>query len=80
MNKKEFEEKYVVDFDGWKRMKTAVAPDELWQWIEQQIKEARVDENEYWIDIIKKHGTWSQTSMGFTINDFADRIKGLNET
>ena len=42
-----------------------------------EVIQARIDENERLIKIIKEHGTWSQTSMGFTINDFESRIKEL---
>ncbi len=46
MNKKEFEEKYVINFSSWKRMKTAVAPDELWADIEAYGKQQRIGELE----------------------------------
>ena len=47
------------------------------KWLHNVLKEARIDENERLIKIIKECGTWSQTSMGFTVNDFESRIKEL---
>ena len=85
MNKKEFEEKFTVEYSAhYKEHKrkyiiTSTLSDELWQWKEKEIKDARIDENERLIKIIKERGTWSQTSMGFTINDFECRIKELGE-
>jgi len=71
MNKKEF----------YKRFLYLPIPrqylDKIWQWIEQYGKKQRIDENERLIKIIKECGTWSQTSMGFTVNDFESRIKEL---
>ena len=81
--KKEFEEKFTVEYSVQYRehkrryIITSTLSDELWQWIKQRTKQARIDENERLIKIIKECGTWSQTSMGFTINDFECRIKEL---
>ena len=58
-------------------LKPDVSYTDIWQWIKQQIKQAQIDENERLIKIIKECGTWSQTSMGFTVNDFETRIEEL---
>ena len=42
--------------------------DKIWQEVEQQLKQARVDENQFWIDITKDD---------ITNIDFKNRIKEL---
>ena len=50
MNKKEFEEKFTVEYSVQYRehkrryITTSTLSDELWQWKEKEIKDARIDE------------------------------------
>ena len=61
MNKKEFEDKIIkliedniYDAEPSRHKKSRLviggtAVERVWQWIEQQIKQAQIDENEWWI-------------------------------
>ena len=79
MNKQEFYKKYTVKIRYHDELTTIelkdIDPDELWQWIEQQIKQARVEENEKHLDYLRERRKTSNYIMleGF----FEDRIKEL---
>lgn len=76
MSREEFKEKFAnQEIPNW--LREPIDVETIWQWIKEEIKTAKINENKKWIKIIKKHGTWSQTSMGFTVNDFNCRVKEL---
>ena len=73
MTKKEFEEQFcdiVCPFD----LAIKGDVDELWQWIEQQIKQARIDECHYWE---KEFRTSNYPNRRKIQIHFRDRIKQL---
>ena len=45
MNKKEFEEKYLDDSMGCRTLRGSF--DNCWQWIEEQLRQARIAENDW---------------------------------
>ncbi len=70
MNRKEFIEKHCVQTDTEILLETGI--DSLWQWIEQQINQAKIDENKHWENIC-----FEQEKLSIKKNDFIERIKYL---
>ena len=72
MNKKEFDERF-----GWLKTNSIIKYSDIWQWIEQQLKDARIDE----LEKLKQ----ADRTIGLLINYEAtylyieNRIKELNE-
>ena len=83
MNKKEFEEKFTVEYSAhYKEHKrkyiiTSTLSDELWQWIEQQIKDARIDENQKHIDYLIERNR--EGNFIILQGYFENRIKELSK-
>ena len=78
---KEFEKKFVIypsednpeQFDKNERMIFETNPDIVWQWIEQQIKQARIDE----LSLLLESGSIKPSD---SINELIDnRIKELKK-
>jgi len=82
MSRKEFYEKHTKTENGMYPGQQDVAcsvttpPIQLWQWIEQQIKQARVDENERWIKFLNTLPT-NEVLRSVLKSDFRKRIKEL---
>jgi len=82
MSQKEFYEKHTKTENGMYPGQQDVAcsvttpPIQLWQWIEQQIKQARVDENERWIKFLNTLPT-NEVLRSVLKSDFRKRIKEL---
>ncbi len=81
MNKKEFEEKFVITLKAFGLVDgehdyVYSQSNELWQWIEQYAKEARVNENEYWRT---KLNSFQRSSKGIERQEFFNRIKELKD-
>jgi len=80
MNKKEFYEKFVYEvcngdeYDGDYLIDDA---DEVWQWIEEQIKQAKTDENNWWIKRYAKKGGIQDDAEAIYFHK--RRIKELNK-
>ena len=80
MSRKEFYEKHTKTENGMYPGQQDVAcsvttpPIQLWQWIEQQIKQAKVDENERWKRLAY---ILPKNADGFYEGDFDNRIKEL---
>ena len=82
MSREEFYEKHTKTENGMYPGQQDVAcsvttpPIQLWQWIEQQIKQARVDENERWIKFLNTLPT-NEVLRSVLKSDFRKRIKEL---
>ena len=78
---KEFEEKfdYKIGFakDTWDPIKQ-VDIEGLWLWIEQKLKEAKIEENKLWVSKCKLNPLSSQEFL-VAREAFEERIKKLSE-
>ena len=74
MSRKEFYEKHTKTENG--SCSVTSPPLYLYQWIERQIKEARVDENERWIKFLNTLPT-NEVLRSVLKSDFRKRIKEL---
>jgi len=82
MSKKEFYEKHTKTENGMYPGQQDVAcsvttpPIQLWQWIEQQIKQARVDERQKIIDFIDDKGAYKkEIILDYLVKELTGELK-----
>ena len=74
MTKKEFMVTVKEELEKSNKGMNAFNWDNLYQWIEREIKQARIDENVYWMKILKER---LETKGKLHILNFAERITEL---